>query len=663
MGKQSATATCTAYRAIVKKTGVVVPAGVVVARVSWLITLTQVLASAVIAERWTEEALDELAGGVGPDGRDLPAKGYKALRRLGWGSRGEAGVYVSDRVRCCADEEAARALRLALHRRTIIKAILKTWPDNSRKRTDAEWTALHGALPTGVPVAEIRNRTRQVQAILDTGGVLPAGIIEAEDVPVNAAQIVLAAADKQLVTVARTGERTAELRVQLPLLERPVSRRDWAWHVLPVNLPCNVPGDALKICVPTLRVKDGRVRVDLPFEVEVAFAPASGHVVAAGFDWGLNTLLSATIGRLTPHGRVESDGRPLSYDASVVSAKLHRLRGHREDLDAKRRHYDNLLAGLANDDLRKPELLALHQHTDVEHRRVCARIRHLNNALAWSAARWAVDQACAAGATVIYLEDLTTLEARGHRRGNAKLSGQVRGRVVDAIRHLAAKAKVAVVTVPARGTSAFCPRCGDGESALTHVLAPDRLTQRGWKWAYCPKCGLSCDRDRAAAERIVSRGLLGQTATFTDRKSGKRAIRAGVDGNVTRVRRPKKATRAIRRARRTGTDLHPRPESRAGRAKTGPTRRRQTRMQKMTSSRMPDRRPVPAPTPVVGNRPAGQAPQTNRRKPARTGLVRDFYHRTGFHKAKASPVLPLTEYGTGSRHATPPGTLNPHGHG
>lgn len=157
-----------------------------------------------------------------------------------------------------------------------------------------------------------------------------------------------------MITVARTWERTVELRVQLPLLERPASTRDWAWHVLPVNLPRNVPGDALKICVPTLRVNNNQVRVDLPFEIEIPFAPASGHIIAAGFDWGLNTLLSATIGRLTPQGRVESDGRPLSYDASVVSAKLHRLRGHREDLAAKRRHYDKLLTGLADDDVRKP---------------------------------------------------------------------------------------------------------------------------------------------------------------------------------------------------------------------------------------------------------------------------------------------------------------------
>ena len=39
-----------------------------------------------------------------------------------------------------------------------------------------------------------------------------------------------------------------------------------------------------------------------------------------------------------------------------------------------------------------------------EHERVCSRIRRLNQALAWAAARWAVDQTHALGASVIYLE-------------------------------------------------------------------------------------------------------------------------------------------------------------------------------------------------------------------------------------------------------------------
>jgi hypothetical protein len=37
-------------------------------------------------------------------------------------------VVVSDRVRRIAEEEAARALRLAVHRRAVVAALLATWP-------------------------------------------------------------------------------------------------------------------------------------------------------------------------------------------------------------------------------------------------------------------------------------------------------------------------------------------------------------------------------------------------------------------------------------------------------------------------------------------------------------------------------------------------------
>ena len=296
----------------------------------------------------------------------------------------------------------------------------------------------------------------------------------------------------------------------------------------------------------------------------------------------MNTLLTGTVARLTdppgdratgtPNsgcaggpgagpagGRVVSDGRMLRYDASAISAKLHRLRTHRERLAAKRDRYAALLSGLGAPHPQWAALQDWQARAAIEHERVCARIRRLNRALAWSAARWAVDQAIATGCSVIYLEDLATLEARGRRKGNARLSGQVRGLVVAAIRHLAAKAGIAVVTVPARGTSKYCPRCGTGTSALKHVAAPDRPNRAGWKWARC-SCGLSADRDWAAAERIVARGLLGQAHTRTDRATGHRTITIVVEGNVARARRSRAEARRVRRANRTGRDTFTRPD-------------------------------------------------------------------------------------------------------
>ena len=211
-------------------------------------------------------------------------------------------MHVCDRVLRCAQEQAARLLRLALHRRRLVAAIVATWPQKPGARTGAEWDALRALLPDGVSTADIRNRTRQIRAYRDQHGVFPADLTELEEPPNVAAQIVLAAADRQLLTLQRTGSRSARLRVRLPLVESPASAKDWAWHVLPVALPPTVPPEA-RLCTPTVRVAKGRVRVDLPFQSPIGFAPATGHRVGCGFDWGLNGLLVGVAGRLAD-GRV-----------------------------------------------------------------------------------------------------------------------------------------------------------------------------------------------------------------------------------------------------------------------------------------------------------------------------------------------------------------------
>ncbi|MET7544126.1 zinc ribbon domain-containing protein, partial [Streptomyces sp. NPDC005507] len=406
-------------------------------------------------------------------------------------------------------------------------------------------------LPAGVSGAEIRNRSRQIRAYVAGHGKLPAGLCVLEGPPQVGELVLLAAMDRQQVTLQRVDETTARLRVKLPLNVVPATGRDWAWHVIDIRLPGTVTTDAV-LHTPTLRPTGaGRIAVDLPHSRPAPAAAASGHTVALGFDWGVNTLLTGVLGRLTGQGRtkrVVTDGRPLVFDATTVSAALHRLRDVREHLAAKRDHHRALADGLGSPHLAWGEHLDRARVLEVEHGRACARIRHLNNALAWAAARWAVDQAVALGASVIYLEDLTTLEARGHRKGNARLSGQVRGTVAEAMRHLGARVGIAVVTVPARGTSRLCPGC---LNTLTHHPAPDRLAERGWKWAHCTGCGLSMDRDHAAARRIVSRGLLAQAHTTTDHATHTRTrtIRTTVDATVTQVRRPKKTTRRLRRQR------------------------------------------------------------------------------------------------------------------
>ena len=319
MAALTATATCTGFRAVEEATGELVPGRLLAERVGFLTTLIQAMSTSVVATRWTDADLAALEVGVGPDGRALPARGWMALRRLGWAAVAPEGVYVSDRVRRVAEEDAARVLRLAVYRRAVVHAIVGTWPADPRRRSDAEWGVLRGRLPHVVSNAELRNRTRQVRAFkADHGGRLPAGLTELEAAPRTGGMVLLAAADKQLVTIQRTGAHAAVLRVQLPLTGRPTSPTQWAWHAIRLAVPEHTPAEA-SLCVPTLRVVGGRVRVDLPWRVPAPSAPRAGHTVALGLDWGVNTLLTGTVGKLadTPTGtRVVTDGRMLRFDTT-----------------------------------------------------------------------------------------------------------------------------------------------------------------------------------------------------------------------------------------------------------------------------------------------------------------------------------------------------------
>jgi hypothetical protein len=603
-------------------------------RVGWLADLVQAMANEIIAVRFTDADLATLAGGVGPDGHRLPSNGWMALRRLGWGAVPPPGVVVSDRVRRIAEEEAARALRLAVHRGSVIAALAATWPTDPFARTDEEWSALRAVLPDGVDNPTIRNRTRQITGYVSENGRLPADLCELEQPPTVARQVSLAAADRQQVVVDRIDEATVRVWAQLPVRPVPAAYRDWVWHALDVRVPPTVP-TAVKVCTPTLRPRQDKVRVDLPWQTLYTPPVLAGHTRALGVDWGLNTLLTATVADLDPDGVVTTVGRPLRFDATGVSAKLVRLRRHRELLKTRIDHLTRLRDGRpaqAPVDATLAEKLARLQ---AEHVAVCARIRHLNNSLAWPAARWLVDHATAVNATAIYIENLNTLEARGGSRSlNRRLSGAVRGSVFTAVRHLAAKADTAVVSVPARGTSSGCPRCN---AAVKHVKAADRPVA-GYRWTTCT-CGLSMDRDHAAAERIAARGLANQAKTRRD-GNGTATIRTATDVPVGR------------RARRPTRTVAPQPIR--DRRKNGPTPRRVRPAPTRTSSLLPLRRQAPAPAASCGmsdgQRPAGRTPQeayqvlqvprtvstTSPRQPHR---VRGAVRGRGFHRhVHATPV-------------------------
>jgi hypothetical protein len=275
-------------------------------------------------------------------------------------------------------------------------------------------------------------------------------------------------------------------------------------------------------------------------------------------DWGLNTLLSAGAARLDAGETSSAAGSGAQYRAAGVLAKAHRLRRQGEALHAKASHYDRLIAGDQAHPLNPRRAVLAEQIRHVSQRR-----GNLNDALARSAARWAVDQALAASASasVIYLEDLRSMEAAGMGRAlNTRLSQTVRGKIATWTRRLAAETGIAVVTVPARGTSAQCPRC---LAPLRHTAAPDKPAQRGWKWALCPSpaCGWQGDRDQGAWQRIAARGLTHQHTTITDRSSQTMtvpAIKDSLEAAAVVVPEPARARPNTSRARRTSSCPAPR---------------------------------------------------------------------------------------------------------
>ncbi|MCW8380203.1 zinc ribbon domain-containing protein [Streptomyces justiciae] len=566
---------------VVEKTGAVLSAAVLAERVGWAADLVSGMAAGLLAAHWSAVDVGLLASGVDAEGRGLPSNAWMALRRLGWTTAPADGIRVNDRIVRMAQEQAGRLLRSAKWRADLTTGVIETWPADPAKRTPGEWDAVREAVPEGkhLPSGVIRSRTRQIAAFTGTYGRKPADVFELEAAPRAARMLLLSACDGQQATLARGDDPgRALLRLQLPTRPDPRSYGDWAWVACPITLPPTVPPGAL-LHLPTLRVRSARVHADLAYTHAVPAARSTGHTVALGVDWGLNTLLSAGAVRLHDNGTITALGAGAQFRTAGVLAKQHRLRRQGEQLHAKTDHYHRLI-----NDTESHHLTGKHAMLAEEVRHLSDRRSNLNDALARSAARWTVDQAIAARASVIYVEDLRSMEARGMGRTlNSRLSQQIRGQIVDRMRHLAAEAGVAVVTVPARGTSRHCPRC---LVPLRHRKAPDRPTTPGWKWALCPNldCRWQGDRDTGAWQRIAARGLTHQTKTVIDRTSNTMVIRSVVD--------QLEATAVVEAATTA-------PVCR-DRSKTGPTRH-------ATPRPAPRRRGAPSPTGPTG--PAGKRPE------------------------------------------------------
>ncbi|MFF1675400.1 hypothetical protein ACFVYG_05045 [Streptomyces sp. NPDC058256] len=183
-----ACASASAFRGLDTVTGEVLDAGVLGQWVGWLTVLVETMCTAVTEAHFNRSDLAQLASGRDRSGVRLPSNAWMALRTLGWAATVPEGLYVPDRVRRIAEEQAGRALRSVWWRFQVTDAVLATWPAGNPdplRRTEREWEALRAACPDGQGIAAsvLRSRTRQIAAFLTARGRFPADLCELEAAP------------------------------------------------------------------------------------------------------------------------------------------------------------------------------------------------------------------------------------------------------------------------------------------------------------------------------------------------------------------------------------------------------------------------------------------------------------------------------------------------
>jgi hypothetical protein len=326
-----------------EKTSEFLPPAVVARRVCWCADLVGGMTTGLLAERWNASDVARLASGVDAGDQPLPSNAWMAVRRLGRTATPAEGLKVNDRVVRMAQEQAGRTLRSAGWRADVTAGI---------DRVADRLPLRGGALPRGgrrsatrstaagnCPGSVIKGRIRQIARFARAEGRLPADVFELEGLPRVARMLLLAACDAQQATLARDGvnPRAALLRLQLPGRPDPRGYRDRSWVAIPLRLPVTVP-DRGALHPPALRLVGGRVYADVAFSHAVPKAARTGHTVALGVDWGLNTLLSAGAVRLDAQGRLRTLGAGARFRAAGVLAKQHRLRRLSQKLHAKADH-------------------------------------------------------------------------------------------------------------------------------------------------------------------------------------------------------------------------------------------------------------------------------------------------------------------------------------
>ncbi|MFE7418863.1 zinc ribbon domain-containing protein [Rhodococcus sp. NPDC057529] len=507
-------------------------------RAGWMLALISGAETELISRLWQPATFDVLATGCDSHGRKLPKHGHVAAARLGWTPRYPDDVYAPSRVTRVVTAQAMATLRTLTYRDAAIAALSARF-DPETGRISAPTTAAE-YVPPGFARGVVRQLTER--------SALTAGereerlrITDVQAPPRTSAMARLSAADRQLAHLTVT-DADLTLTVTLPTTPAPEGRAQWRRVRVTAAIPEHLhPRPITEWHLPTLHLDRKGLLLRCAATEAVPAADLTSGTTAVGVDWSPSTLGAAAITADGPEG-LASDYRGWTYDDRGLGVKLGRLQSEGQLLHRKAARLTRL-AATAPPEVRA-QLEAKIAVLDGHRTAVGVKRGRINRELAFHFARQVTDYAESAGAQVIAVEDLSTLETRGHGRVNNNRAAQsARSKAVDALAHTAAGVGIAVVAVPARGSSAQCPGCNEP------LARPG-----GYHTAWCPGCRVGGNRDHIAGVNLAKRALLGKNKV-TRRRGRLPAIQVAEHAPVRKSRGKTSPTPSRPRHRRVRRSL------------------------------------------------------------------------------------------------------------
>ena len=309
----------------------------------------------------------------------------------------------------------------------------------------------------------------------------------------------------------------------------------WAWGVwsaeipLPVAVCASLEQGATPLA-PTLReiVRPGGRRVavlDLVLDVPTRKVPPRAEVRRVlGFDWGVRSLITASVVEQSPGKRFPQVSRPVFLDTGGIDGRQARLRREIDRLKACREHYAALckeaLAAHAERQTPLPADLARWQGRVQDYEECIGtcwqKYARRNRELAHLAANLLILLALLADCRLICGENLATLRTEGRGRGvrgrwrNWRNNTTVRGELWRVLSYKCTLLGIRARQVEPRGTTHTCPHCHRPARTFASPAPADRKQALDWgPWLCCehPECLWNGARDYAASLNIARLGL------------------------------------------------------------------------------------------------------------------------------------------------------------